>query len=74
LIEQYLPVPKEGVSLKEIFDKFKKNISSPYEVPFKFNLEGFEDYIKLNKKRGLLRVHEIKEQKIFPVIDSDISD
>ena len=74
LIEQYLPVPKEGVSLKEIFDNFKKNISSPHEVHFEFNLEGFEDYIKLNKKRGLLRVHEIKEQKIFPVVESDISD
>ena len=68
LIEQHLPVPKEGVALKEIFDKVKENISSPQEISFEFNANGFADYIRRNKKRGLLRVHEIKGQKIFPIV------
>ena len=71
LIEQYLPVPKEGVPLREIFDKVKNHFSSPHEVSFNLNLEGFVGYIQRNKKRGLLRVHEIDEQKIFPVVQSD---
>ena len=71
LIEQQLPVPKEGVSLKEIFDKFKGHLSSPHEVSFNLNLEGFVEYIQRNKKRGLLRVHEINGQKIFPVMQPD---
>jgi len=68
LIEQHLPLPKEGVALKEIFDKVKENISSPQEISFEFNANGFADYIRRNKKRGLLRVHEIKGQKIFPIV------
>jgi len=68
LIEQHLPVPKEGVALKEIFAKFKENISSPKEISFELNTKGFADYIQRNKKRGLLRVHEIKGQKIFPIV------
>jgi len=71
LIEQHLPVPKEGVSLREIFDKFKKHFSSPHEVSFDLNLEGFVEYIQRNKKRGLLRVHEINKQKIFSVMQPD---
>ncbi len=67
LIEQHLPVPKEGVTLKEIFAKIKENISSPQEISFELNVKGFADYIQRNKKRGLLRVHEIKGQKIFPI-------
>ena len=67
LIEQHLPVPKEGVALKEIFAKFKENISSPKEISFELNAKGFADYIQRKKNRGLLRVHEIKGQKIFPI-------
>lgn len=67
LIEQHLPVPKEGVALKEIFEKVMENISSPQEISFELNANGFADYIRRNKKRGLLRVHEIQEQKIFPI-------
>ena len=67
LIEQHLPVPKEGVTLKEIFAKIKENISSPQEISFELNVKGFANYIQRNKKRGLLRVHEIKGQKIFPI-------
>ena len=67
LIEQHLPVPKEGVALKEIFAKFKENISSPTEISFELNAKGFADYIRRKKNRGLLRVHEIKGQKIFPI-------
>ena len=74
LIEQYLPVPKEGVSLRKIFNKFKGNLASPYEVSFNLDLEGFVDYIQRNKKRGLLRVHEIKKKKIFPVAKPDTSE
>lgn len=74
LIEQHLPVPKEGVPLREIFDKVKNHFSSPHEVSFNLNLEGFVEYIQRNNKRGLLRVHEINKQKIFPVINPDVSD
>ena len=74
LIEQHLPVPKEGVPLREIFDKVKNHFSSPHEVSFNLNLEGFVEYIQRNNKRGLLRVHEINKQKIFPVINPDTSD
>ena len=41
LIEQHLPVPKEGVALKEIFAKFKENISSSKEISFELNDKGF---------------------------------
>ena len=68
LIEQHLPIPIEGVLLEEIFTKVKENISSPQEIPFELNVNGFADYIRRNKKRGLLRVHEIKGQKIFPIV------
>ena len=67
LIEQHLPVPKEGVGLKEIFAKFKENISSPNEISFVLNAKEFAAYIQRNMNRGLLRVHEIKGQKIYPI-------
>lgn len=67
LIEQHLPVPKEGALLDEILAKFNEKITSPNELPFELNTKEFSTYIDRNMNRGLLRVHEIKGQKIFPI-------
>jgi len=68
LIEEYLPAPREGMELTEILEKFKKNITSSKEVSFELNVNGFIEYIKRNNRKGLLKIHEIKGQKIFPIL------
>jgi len=69
MIENHLPASKNGVALKEIVDTMKVLTSHPnLEIHFPLTDKGLTEYIQSKSNRGLLRSHELQEQKLMPVL------
>ena len=69
MIEEVLPAPEKGVAINQVLALIKSKCNMPeLEVPFKLNIEGFEEYIKANAHRGLLRSNPIKDGRLMPIL------
>ena len=69
MIEELLPAPEKGVSIKEVLTLIKSRSEMPdMEAPFKFNNNGIEEYINAHSNRGLLKSNPIKDGKLMPIL------
>ena len=68
-IETHLPASEKGVRLSEIIVAMKGATSHPeLEIDFPLTTKGLAEYINHNSNKGLLRSHELQEQKLMPVL------
>ena len=69
MIEELLPAPEKGIPLKEVLALIKSRSEMPdLELPFKPNMAGVEEYIKVNSNRGLLKSNPIKGGRLMPIL------
>ena len=69
MIENHLPAPEKGVTLKEIIDIMKRVSSHPnLEFQFAVSVKGLAEFVQKNSNKGLLRSHELQGQKLVPIL------